>query len=346
MFAADGYSNEEVRNNTASSSHIGSLVEWTMARLLSIAAAVLAFSLATLVEARGPIIGIVSHPIAKHGEYISASYVKWVEMGGGRVVPIPYNAPKEYLQSLVPQLNGILFMGGAADVNDAHRYIYQLAIELNDKGVYYPVWGTCLGFEWLLQITAQDPKALNGGLDSENITLPLNFTSLAPQSKLFNTMGKQMYSWLAEKPITLNNHQQGMTPQRFAEYPKLTEFYNILSTNFDRQGVEFISAFEAKKYPIYAVQFHPEKNSFEYGEYADGSPYEVIDHSYEAIFTSQFFANYFINEARKNDLKFEDSKTQKKALIYNYQTSTFTDPGFVESYIFKHDAPKTYWVVE
>lgn len=314
-----------------------------MARALLLLLALAALASAA---ARSPIIGIVSHPIAKHGEYISASYVKWVEMGGGRVVPIPYDAPKPFLKSLVPQLNGILFMGGAADVNDAHRYIYELALELNDQGVYYPVWGTCLGFEWLVQITAQDVDALDSGLDSENITLPLNFTELAPQSKLFRAMDKQTYQWLAEKPITMNNHHQGITPARFAKFDKLPAFYDVLATNVDRQGVEFISAFEAKKYPIYAVQFHPEKNSFEVGEYADGTPYEVIDHSYEAIFASQYFANFFINEARKNDLHFADIKTQKKALIYNYHTSTVTDPGFVESYLFKHDKPKNYWMIE
>jgi gamma-glutamyl hydrolase len=312
-------------------------------RLLLVASAALA---SVAAAARGPIIGIVSHPIAKHGEYISASYVKWVEMGGGRVVPIPYNAPKEYIESLVPQLNGMLFMGGAADVNDAHRLIVDIVLQLNDKGIYFPLWATCLGFEWLVQITAQDLTALESGFDSENITLPLNFTTLAPESKLFKTMDKQTYGWLANKPITMNNHHQGITPSHFAKFDKLTQFYDILSTNVDRKGREFVSAFEAKKYPIYAVQFHPEKSSFEMGENADGSPYEVVDHSYEAIFASQFFANFFINEARKNDQHFKDAKTQKKALIYNYQTSTITDPGFVESYLFKHDAPKNFWVVK
>ncbi|TMW66449.1 hypothetical protein Poli38472_004214 [Pythium oligandrum] len=292
---------------------------------------------------RGPIIGVFTHPIAKHGEYLAASYVKWVEMGGGRVVPIPYHAPKEYLKELVPQLNGLLFPGGAADVNEAAKTMYDIAIELNDKGVYFPVWGTCLGFEWLVQLTADDLKALESGFDSENITLPLNFTDLAPSSRMFSKAGDDIYSWLANKPITMNNHGQGITPEQFAKFSKLNEFYNVLALNVDRKDRTFISAFEAKKYPIYAVQFHPEKNSFEYGEYENGMPYEVIDHSYEAVLMGQYFANFFINEARKNDLKFADPKIERKALIYNYQMSTITDPGFVESYIFKHDQETNFW---
>ncbi|GLD98673.1 hypothetical protein PINS_up007390 [Pythium insidiosum] len=308
-------------------------------------AAVVALTSSLVAAAKaGPIIGVFAQPIAKHGEYIAASYVKWIEMAGGRVVPISYNAPKEYLKSLVPQLNGLLFPGGAADVNDRAAYMYELALQLNDQGIYYPVWGTCLGFEWLLQLTAGDLSALESDFDAMNITMPLNFTAEASSSRLFKHAG-DIYGLLAEKPITMNNHHQGITPTYFAKFEKLTSFYSVLSTNVDRQGREFISTIEGKKYPVYAVQFHPEKNSFEYGEYPDGSPYEVIDHSFDAIRMGQYFANFFINEARKNDLRFGDSHVQTASLIYNYKTSPVTAPGFVESYIFKHDFGTDYWKI-
>ncbi|EGZ26246.1 hypothetical protein PHYSODRAFT_359609 [Phytophthora sojae] len=314
---------------------------WSL--LLSVA---LSLSLTCAASPRGPIIGVFAHPISQHGEYIAASYVKWVESAGGRVVPIPYNAPKPYLEQLLPQLNGLLFPGGAATVNDRAERLFQLALELNDKGVHFPVWATCLGFEWLVQLTTKDMDSLTKGLDAMNITLPLNFTSEAPTSRLFSQASPELYSWLKDKPITMNNHEMGITPERFNQYSSLTDFYTVLATNVDRQGVEFISAFEAKEYPVYAVQFHPEKNSFEYGEYLDGTPYEVIDHSREGIASGQFFANFFIDEARKNDLRFEDPKAERSALIYNYLTSTITDPGFVQSYIFKHDFKMDFWAVQ
>lgn len=53
-----------------------------------------------------PVIGIVSHPgdgasgrlsNATNASYIAASYVKFVEAGGARVIPLIYNEPPEKL---------------------------------------------------------------------------------------------------------------------------------------------------------------------------------------------------------------------------------------------------------
>ena len=47
--------------------------------------------------------------------YIAASYVKWIESAGGRVVPIPYNIPTvEELDTLLSKINGVLMPGGDA----------------------------------------------------------------------------------------------------------------------------------------------------------------------------------------------------------------------------------------
>jgi hypothetical protein len=40
----------------------------------------------------------------------------------------------------------------------------------------------------------------------------------------------------------------------YQNFPKLKEFFTMISTNKDRQGKEFVSTAEAKAYPIYATQ--------------------------------------------------------------------------------------------
>ena len=46
----------------------------------------------------------------------------------------------------------------------------------------------------------------------------------------------------------------------------------------------------AKNYPIYGVQFHPEKNGFEW------IPDEAIPHSQHAVIIMQSLANFFVQE--------------------------------------------------
>ena len=57
-----------------------------------------------------PVIGILSHPgdgasgrlnNSKNASYIAASYVKFVESAGARVIPLIYNEPEEILFEVI-----------------------------------------------------------------------------------------------------------------------------------------------------------------------------------------------------------------------------------------------------
>lgn len=76
----------------------------------------------------------------------------------------------------------MLFPGGASYLTVPNGYaaagaiLYQLAIELNEKGDYFPIWGTCLGFE-LITFLAAGQKELRSSCSATNIKLPLEFMS-------------------------------------------------------------------------------------------------------------------------------------------------------------------------
>jgi len=87
-----------------------------------------------------PIIGILTQPgnggygdvaedLQNKTQYIAASYVKFVESGGARVVPIFYNSTKDQLDQLFDSINGILLPGGGADFKgkfwETSQYLYQ-----------------------------------------------------------------------------------------------------------------------------------------------------------------------------------------------------------------------------
>ncbi|KAM1902109.1 hypothetical protein EV1_030668 [Malus domestica] len=70
-----------------------------------------------------PVIGILSHPgdgasgrlsNAATASYIAASYVKFVESAGARVIPLIYNEPPDVLFQKLDLVNGVLFTGGWA----------------------------------------------------------------------------------------------------------------------------------------------------------------------------------------------------------------------------------------
>lgn len=58
---------------------------------------------------------------------------------------------------------------------EAGAHIYEIAKNLNDIGIYFPIFGTCLGFELLLYVSAgQEYRAI---CSSMRQALPLDFTA-------------------------------------------------------------------------------------------------------------------------------------------------------------------------
>ena len=95
-----------------------------------------------------PLIGIVSQggqPAPKHSSYISASYVKFAEAAGARVVPILHDMSPEEVTRRFNAVNGIIIPGGSQDLHSGNPYfdtaalVFDLTVKANDNGDYFPV---------------------------------------------------------------------------------------------------------------------------------------------------------------------------------------------------------------
>ncbi|KAI8426370.1 hypothetical protein MSG28_005223 [Choristoneura fumiferana] len=79
----------------------------------------------------------------------------------------------------------VLIPGGATYFNqsngyaDAGQHIYELAMELNDAGDYFPIFGTCLGFELLIILASGRGEKENRITCYSFENIPLHFTSVS-----------------------------------------------------------------------------------------------------------------------------------------------------------------------
>lgn len=303
--------------------------------LFTVANAVSIYNFGPLIKTNErPIIGVLAQdvfdPKPYRNSYIAASYVKFLESAGARVVPVMINKSEDEYSRLFKSINGVLFPGGGVSLESsgyskAAGIFYRLALEANSNGDYFPVWGTCLGFELLTLLTSGE--LLLSHTNTSGIALPLDFTEDVKGSRLFKEFPEELMKSLATEPLTENSHQWSITTENFTANKKLKKFYRVLSTNTDGHN-KFVSTMEAYDFPIYATQWHPEKNAFEWTR-----PY--IPHTPSAIKTTFYMANFFVNEARKNLHSFASTEEEEKALIYNYKPEyTGIQSAFEQTYFF------------
>ncbi|XP_049861516.1 gamma-glutamyl hydrolase B-like [Schistocerca gregaria] len=255
---------------------------------------------------------------ASCGSYIAASYVKFVEGGGARVVPIRISQTRDYYRAVMRQINGVLLPGGGADdfdrpggYGEAGAHIYEVAKEMNRQGDYFPLWGTCLGMELLAHVSA-GRRELRADCWASNLAMPLNLCPDFFRSQLFGAIPDDILTILSSDPVNAHFHHYCVTEKNMTEYGILHKWH-ILAMNHDVEGMEFVSVIESRKYPFYGIIFHPEKNAYEWATERDNP------HSADAIKAMQYFSNFFVNEARKSNHSFQSRATERNSLIYNYK---------------------------
>ena len=272
-----------------------------------------------------PIVGIMTQPCPSQWQpscsssYINADYVKWLEASGTRIVPVPFNASLDDLTVLFSQLNGLLYPGGGDILNGtqymrASQHMFDLARAANDAGDVFPIWGTCLGFELSAVAIAGSVDVLSQ-FDAENISLPLKFTDTAFSSQMLAPWSAadraSLLAYLSAENATENYHHFGVSPAAYSSSPALSSFYSLVATSTDRLGQPFVAAWEARKYPFFAVQFHPERALYEW------APTEAIDHREATQAIMGRLGSAFVHAARRSAHRFASDAAETSALIEN-----------------------------
>lgn len=211
-----------------------------------------------------------------------------------------------------------MFPGGATYFNQSHGYadaaqhIYEIAQELNDAGSYFPLFGTCLGFELIIILASGRGKKENREICRSYENLHVEFTDDFRNSRMFAKISDEVHHILANENVTYNQHQFCITDHNMEAY-NLTKDWRVMSYNHDEKGLEFISSVEHKRYPIYGVQFHPEKSAFEW-KLSSNYP-----ESPNSIIANRHFMDFFVSECRKSHHKFANIAEEQEHLIYKYR---------------------------
>ena len=217
-------------------------------------------------------IGIITSPmpskrINQASSYLDKVYVYWVEMSGANAVIIPYNTDKlpEYLKAV----HGVVLVGGGISNVNTHsdkqykdlihvvRRIFEHAVHENDRGTYFPLWGTCLGFELLAMMPEHIDHAYFKRLQLE-YKFRLGTVTFAGPSRLRNAFPKALQEKVAHTPTVNHLHKYGFNIQA-PHTVKLRRYLDIVSVDRADDGTEFMNMFEYKNYPFYGSQWHPEK---------------------------------------------------------------------------------------
>ncbi|XP_055340715.1 gamma-glutamyl hydrolase-like [Paramacrobiotus metropolitanus] len=284
-----------------------------------------------------PVIGILAESVVskkmqstlgvkRTASFIAASYVKWAETAGARVVPILLNQPESYYANLMSKINGVIFPGGAVSLSrggyaTAGRTIFELAEKMNQLATYFPIWGTCLGFELLTVVMAN--RNVLASCSAKKLHLPISFQSGYETSKIFSAAPKEIISMLANEPITVNSHHKCLTPTNMT-LSGLSSRLRNLGNSVSRDGIVFSAVFEDMRYPFYGVQFHPEKPGFEPGSY-----------STHAVQAGNYFGTFFVNEARKNGQRFASKQEENAFSIHNWAPTPAPGTVYHEIYLFR-----------
>ncbi|KAK4803457.1 hypothetical protein SAY86_003274 [Trapa natans] len=287
-----------------------------------------------------PVIGILSHPgdgasgrlnNASNASYIAASYVKFVESAGSRVIPLIYNEPPEVLYEKLNMVNGILLTGGRAKSGlyyETVKVIFKKVLEKNDAGDHFPLYAICLGLELLTMIISKDTDILEE-FDATDQASTLDFVrNSSIEGTVFQRFPSDLLKKLSTDCLVMQNHHYGISPGKLLANPYLSSFFKVLTTSTDRDNEVYVSTVQARNYPITAFQWHPEKNAFEWG-------LSTIPHSDDAIQVTQHVANFFVSEARKS-LNRPSAREVLDNLIYNHSPTYCgrAGRGYDEVYIF------------
>lgn len=261
--------------------------------------------------------------------YIMASYVNQLIAEGARVVPLVAGWDRSKTEEILPYINGIFMPGGGTDYEEYAAYLMDRAVQINDSGQVFPVYGVCLGFESMGIWASSKGHDLLQNIDAHEVSLPLEFVVDPEDTKLFGDLGS--YAHRYEEVASLwQSHTWAISPDSFETDEGLKSKFRLTSIQYttDESATPFTGTMESPDYPFFATQFHPEKATFNFNDDYG------INHSEESMILNDYFYRKFVSIARQNTNQYSDFAETQTILVQNAYTDV-SGEYYGQVYLFK-----------
>lgn len=190
----------------------------------------------------------------------------WINENDTNIVPLlPWYSNKK-VKEILNTVDGVVFMGGMRDLYPSGKFEKYGKFILNySKAKKIPILAICQGFQLLLTLES-NTKILSKFNNIPSRYQSDHFTEETLESikkdKLFTHFTSEDIRSFKEKNVNLHYHMYGVNEEVFKTHKELTDNYNISTLGRDRDEVQFINSVYHKKYPIHAVQYHPEVGNY------------------------------------------------------------------------------------
>ncbi|CAB1353214.1 unnamed protein product, partial [Coregonus sp. 'balchen'] len=209
--------------------------------------------------------------------YIAASYVKYLESAGARVVPIRINRTDEEYEKIFNSINGLLLPGGDVDLQTSQfsrlsKIFYDLAIK---------------GFQQMTVLTSN--KNLLTLTDTKAVALPLTFTP-----------GQRQHRSLSKDNITSNFHSWSLSLQVLTDDVNKHTHWHPEKSPFewvDKPGMVHSAA--SVRASFYTAHFFVSEAMKNHHKFSSASEEErALIYNYSPVFTGLdgiFVQNYYFD---------------------------------------------------
>lgn len=215
--------------------------------------------------------------------FITHNNVKWFADRGIDILPIPYTTKNP--EAFMSRIHGLYLQGGPvynADYIRTATRLLELAVVAQRRGEYFPVWGTCHGFQLLCTVFGDMELNELGLFDARNRYMAnVHITRAGLHSRIARAWPDGFKAYLERGRHVYFANYHGITPEAFLANSRLRHMFVVVGISHDRDRKRFVSMIEAKGgLPFYGTQFHP-----------------------ETVAALEPFRSFFVNEVFKNHKK-------------------------------------------